>query len=48
MAIRSVKSINHMVFKYYSDKHNPSKCSAVMQGSAVTGQARPGQATTGS
>ena len=43
MAIRSAKRINHAVFKYYLDKLNASKCSAVIQGSAATAQARPAQ-----
>ena len=43
MAIRSAKRINHVVFKYYLDKLNASKCSAVIQGSAATAQARPAQ-----
>jgi len=40
MAIRSAKRINHVVFKYYSDKLNASKYSAVIQGSVATAQAR--------
>lgn len=43
MAIRSVKSINHTVFKYYLDKLNASKYSAVIQGSVATAHARPAQ-----